>query len=660
MASATPHTYFPVDRLPDLVLDRICYYLDDESDDRRDLWAFSLTCRRYCEAADKQRFCQIVVVMPFVDALDGAVARLREVLGHGRRYAYVRRLRVQGDLPDRDRYKAPEDEEEDQPRSVLDSKTEHVFDVMHPFCRLREDAPWYYDNGDRPDAWQLFADLLRDLPALRDLVWTQDHLPRAVLDAVHAPRARPCRLHMSACRFKLHSLVYDRSRPQSISADEYALITSPSLYSVSARVASFDDNGSLDYNDHALQHMMTGLAPNLTNVWLTHSRMGHTLALHNAYRLGRPEWGGFFIGADEHDAKGDTRNDARSKGAPLQNVKIDNGMSADVYQSWSTANLRRLHIQWTHSAGLALADLAVRGELASLETLCLTNIYNSSDPAQAQLAMHQTMSNVVSLRHLRLSGCITKTIFDVITHCHGASLRSLYLDPYDDADFYPDEDVDGRGELFVWSTTTVQQLIERCPLLEAVFVEMERTRGDRCEVAMYRALGTMPNMKHLLLHLRCAVDFGPDVEVDDAIPSGSRHTPPVGVQKATFTNAAVDDTLAHAIFDVISRQGQGRLQMLHLVPRIHTQSTYELTFYSVVRALTLPWACSRRADGTVGVEAMKKHETKKAIVDCGTVLEYNQNCFKGQEHIYPDVFLKLWPGRGPWWEGWTSLPLDLS
>ena len=83
------------------------------------------------------------------------------------------------------------------------------------------------------------------------------------------------------------------------------------------------------------------------------------------------------------------------------------------------------------------------------------------------------------------------------------------------------------------------------------------------------------------------------------------------------------------------------------------------TFHYVLRALILPWACNQQADGDVVIKAIDQHETRRAIEDCSTIIEYNQNCFKGQEEIYPDVFMDLWPGNESWWEGWTSIPLDL-
>ncbi|KAL1911789.1 hypothetical protein Sste5344_002366 [Sporothrix stenoceras] len=354
-------------------------------------------------------------------------------------------------------------------------------------------------------------------------------MPRVVLDAVHFQRVRRCRLHMSAFRFKLHSLIYDRARPQSVSADDYALMTSPSLCSVSARMDSFASDGSLDYNDYALQLMMAGLAPNLANVWLSYSNMDLTLELHSAYQMGRPEFPGLFIGDDKND---DAKRKDSNKGAPLEHVQIDIGMWSFLYQSWNTTNLRRLHIQWTSDAGHALAALAFRGELASVETLWLAGIHKSSDGTCSDI--HDIIGHIPALHDLRLTGNVTNAIFDTILHHHNATIRSLYLQPYEEDEFEEGHVDDDSGQLFAWSPTMIQQLTENCLLLEAVFVEVARTRGDRNEVALYRALGTMPHLKHLLLHLICPLDMGPGSEELDGNPTKIT----ADAHKTTFTNAA--------------------------------------------------------------------------------------------------------------------------
>ena len=46
-----------LETLPLITVERICEYLNFDSDDRRGLWAFSLTSRCCCAASAPMRFC---------------------------------------------------------------------------------------------------------------------------------------------------------------------------------------------------------------------------------------------------------------------------------------------------------------------------------------------------------------------------------------------------------------------------------------------------------------------------------------------------------------------------------------------------------------------------------------------------------------------------
>ncbi|CAK7210648.1 hypothetical protein SBRCBS47491_000846 [Sporothrix bragantina] len=90
-----------LERLPVLVLERICHFVDDEGDtkssngdNRRSLWALALVSRRCAAATCPQRFCQLHVRLTERDAVEATVKTLLSNLGD--RTAHVRRLRVSG------------------------------------------------------------------------------------------------------------------------------------------------------------------------------------------------------------------------------------------------------------------------------------------------------------------------------------------------------------------------------------------------------------------------------------------------------------------------------------------------------------------------------------------------------------------------------------
>lgn len=695
MASTESHSSFPVERIPYLVLDHICSYLDDEDEDRYDLWAFSLTCRRFCGAADKRRFCQIVVSITSVDALGDAVDQLRAVLSHDRRFRFVQRLRLQGMLdehalerkktkspPFLDRYYSdPVHQTERQYEAFQPMTGPHsIFDTLHPFCTLEGRKPEYKDdeqqddegndadnsknglpNRDRIEAWQKFADLIDDLPALRDLLWTGAYVPRVVLDAVHTPRKRLCRLHISGNRFHLRSLIYARDHPQTISADDLALISSPSLYSISASLSLFDTKGNLDYTDHGIERMMGGLAPNLTNVWLQNKRASVTDVVMEAYRLGRPEWGGLFHGDVAVTIKEQYAKAVSAKRSSVECLQIDRDVSVHKYSNWDLSKLRRLCLAWSHSAGAGMVDYAERGQLASLETLSLTTALHLMEPAGTQEAMRDFFSHIGPLNHLRLVGCFTDLVYTAVIRHHGKTLKSLYAFAYGNYDMDLGAAPDAPRQLFRWSVAAVEDLVEMSSPLEAFMVEMDRTRGDRKEVAMYRALSKLPRLRYLMISHTVGTDLGPDEERRDEIFTCEDKKLLAYANKATFTNAAIDGELARSIFDLISRNSQGTLKALYIRPLMN-EPVYDSSFNTVISALALHWTVFRNPSGAVTVSMDHEYSTVLSFRECLQMERSNRNGGPEEREYYPDVFAELWPDKKHpnWWVGWTSLPLDLS
>lgn len=659
---ASPTTS-PFERLPHIALDTICEYLDDESDNRCDLWSLSLTSRRCCAATEIKRFCQLVLPVPSLDKLGGILIQLKEVLDHGNRFGLVRRLKVQGSLSKAQRLQHigmdSEDGEDDEideddtdDSRALDDKDERLFFDTHPFCLLRKDAPWYNDEGDRPDVWLLLADLIRQLPSLVDLVWAGSHtFPRPVLDAVHQAK-RSCRLHLSGFRFRLPSLIYDRASPQSISPDDYALATSPSLHSVSIQTSWFIGNGHLDYTGEALQRMIAGLAPNLMHVWLTSRSFLHTVDLHQAYSLGRPDWGGFFPGDAEEEEK--VKRLAGGSGN-LQNFILNTPANSYLFTVETVSNLRRLHISWSSESVCVLADLAMRGYLASLEMLCLVEV--SGGLEQWRTAINQLLGSTKPLRHLSVSGHISDRTFDIITRHHGETLRFLSLMPHSSIYHEPDD----PDTIFIWTVGAVQKMADRCQRLEDVALSIDRTRGDRREVERYRALSQLPHLKRVSLHLSVMVASDPRYRpYQITVMEGDGGENSFGTLCETFSNCAIDATLARAIFDVISSGGRGQLQYLRIDSKLDSRRFHDAIFLDVIRLLARMWVCRRtNGQGRVVVTEIEKRWAENSTHTCSKLIEEREMRFPSEADAYPDVFMALWPGsRERWWEGWTSLPLS--
>jgi hypothetical protein len=189
-------TAVSLESLPLLVLERICQYIDDDSEKRHSLWAFSLTSRCCCAASAAQRFCQFQLKVSAPDELESGSRRWTEVLNLGDRQRHVRRLKVLKVMTEEERRRTGLQEkgeetgdDEDGEADRDEWKVRHYFD-MEDFCRpynVCVDCSRGGSLTDNPRAWLPLAMFISQLPGLKDLVWAcGPHMPGIVLAAVQA------------------------------------------------------------------------------------------------------------------------------------------------------------------------------------------------------------------------------------------------------------------------------------------------------------------------------------------------------------------------------------------------------------------------------------------------------------------------------------------
>ncbi|OAA61964.1 hypothetical protein SPI_04823 [Niveomyces insectorum RCEF 264] len=646
----------------------------DGQDRRRSLWAFSLTSSRCCAAAAARRFRQIHIKIASVDDIKYRMGLAIDVLeggGYGRQ-RYVRRLKVSvGTKKEQKRQKrklehTEEDEAEIENQNDEDEEDEddedeggrrtHDWTNMHPFCRPPERYGRRRDGvgapGD-PDAWLPVAELVRQLPALRDLVWAcASYMPRSVLDAVHA--SYNCRLHVH--NFCLRSLVQDRHAPHPIDPDEYALATSPSLVSIVADLCGIDGFGRIDYTEEGVLRMVAGAAPNLAHVWLTQIPPEGSLAVDEGLRLGRPMWRGFSAGATNEDAVA---------GGRLQTLVFRASVCPSL-DTWcrhiDTRTLRRLTMPCGRGGGdlEALAAMAVRGDVDALDALELSEEH---DTPWAPDTLNRILVHLRPLRRLRLAGFVSPETFDVVMHRHGGALRSLELHPY--------RDLESHDALLVFTTAVAQQLADHCPQLEDIALVIRRLRGGRRETGIYRALSGLPRLRSASLHLK--IVLGPDRDGWDYARDGPHPfdedcernpaAQPFAYLRDALCDSAVDATLARAIFDVLSRGGSNGLRYLCLRPYLHIAPNdpgdLDPTFTSVVQWLARSWVV-RKGGAVTAVRELGKRRADAGGEEW-KYLDENKESFWDGEEVYEKVFTDIWPkNTSEWWRDWKSLPLHGS
>lgn len=100
--------------------------------------------------------------------------------------------------------------------------------------------------------------------------------------------------------FSLRSLYQEVNRPRDVDPDEFALATSPYLYSINARYEAYtQDDGiyRVSFNQEAIDRILSGLAPTLKRVRIQHLS---TMKLWHNQRLPRLSWSGFFLDDSQH------------------------------------------------------------------------------------------------------------------------------------------------------------------------------------------------------------------------------------------------------------------------------------------------------------------------------------------------------------------------
>ncbi|KAG7286733.1 hypothetical protein NEMBOFW57_009045 [Staphylotrichum longicolle] len=307
-----------------------------------------------------------------------------------------------------------------------------------------------------------------------------------------------------------------------------------------------------------------------------------------------------------------------------------------------------------------LADIAARGDLTSLNALCMLDI--DAEGARAVRRLLASL-NPHSLQSLRLDGHVDDALFDTILDRHGESVQHLSLRPYPDYFSFEDENNPPPPPPIVLTPDLCAQLREKCPNLEDVQLPVDRTLGDARECAVYRELGRLSRLRRLSLRLRYSVLPNEDTLDGSGEFSNTPEEIPRAYLSQAFANAAVDAGLARAIFDLISSTRGGGLQHLQLLPERkagrYAPGVYDRLFQDLLRWFARSWSCERRSSGPDVVEIRELHS--HGTVEAGTQWQYlagKSRHYDGEE-IYGEAFGDVWPQTTPrWWEDWKSIPLS--
>ncbi|KAK4677943.1 hypothetical protein QC764_303170 [Podospora pseudoanserina] len=633
-----------LERLPLHIAQYLANFLHQDS-----IRPFSLASKFCCQAAAPRRFTSIKLTARERDKFDRDVEELRATLAVDNHSHHVRRITLRGFLLLGTDHLGPNGVDgrflanggwNESPDNEGDSETEDVYDSSY----FRPNLPKYDSQRKQElnEAWQPFADLIGQLSGLRDLIYACTHqIPRCILEALHQRHPRS-RLHMHT--FSLRSLYLSASNVQAIDTDEYALLTSPCLYSIDMKYEPYSDEAEKSFNTEAL-HWLIVNSPSLRKFKLDY-RYDTMAVRHGAYQ---PEssWEDFLEQAGAGKSA-DGKISKKPEKHPLESLTLHS--SGFIYEllnhiaAWkplrSFTELRHLELSPCLSLDvISLMSMAAEGEIPSLRSL-------SVDWEDMHNNLGQLLSVLPHLDTLKLSGNLDETTFQGIHDGPRLALRKLQIYPFAPLDH-----------------SKVRQLIQWCPNLEDVRLRLAREAGPH-ETAIYRLLGRLPRLRRVVLQFVCPEpQYPPPISaIMDLSWDKFRD-----VRKA-LVEIAVDETLARAIFRKIAArkcplerlkikclpiQDSARaLRSYHAV-----SSSYDASWEDIVEVVGgRTWICTRQDVESPEVEV---REVTKETGSRDKALE----CLKKtDDQEVKELWKQVWPpregGSDKWWENWWSYPLS--
>ncbi|KAI9740054.1 MAG: hypothetical protein M1818_004805 [Claussenomyces sp. TS43310] len=641
-----------LDAAPVEILRYICDYLDYNT-----LKAFAFVSKRCRSVAIALLFRSIHISILRRKQLKLDVECWSKILRQTGSLNCILRLHVDGAMP------RGEDDVEGRP--VEPPRTDYLH---YKFGGIADYRP-PQETIDEDDAWRPLADFIQQLPAIEDLYYkcTNQFSP-CLLEVLH--RHRPnCRLHFESFRFR------SLSHP-GVDYHEFALATSPCLYSIATAYLPNDEN-----HKKAVFQTVSRLAPNLKELSI---RYLSTPAKNVRNPPRKPPWLGFSL--DDQKTVGHS--------GLLRRLELCHSLKLADLMTWNKiidfSVLRILKIKH-HANSInreTLEWLAGHCPFASLKTLDLgIDLWYHREWVDYHDLLSSFMSNLPPLESLTLEINPLKLgpLTSILEH-HGKSLRLLWLETF------------GHLTSVKFDALLVDEIRRQCPLLEDLKLPIPRSKGDRCEQAIYRTLGAISRLQRLSLMLDCsdrtvmkshftvmgeASEVSSDSSFDDFHESffpldmfGTRDTPRNGHVRDALINSALDETLARAIFQSIS-SGKGHntlpLQCLQVCAYgggffgepdepygLHARGLDD-----VIERIGLPWKLTRNVrddcQDQVIVEKLDPDSFSGPGLSNGHGQEMRTNPEALTEQMEP-VLRRLWPekkgGSGDWRDEWHSFPLS--
>ncbi|KAJ5490721.1 Oxidoreductase OXR1 [Penicillium diatomitis] len=222
-----------------------------------------------------------------------------------------------------------------------------------------------------------------------------------------------------------------------------------------------------------------------------------------------------------------------------------------------------------------------------------------------------------------------------VVEIHGPSLEGLMLCPVDYARYTK------------LNASDLIHLSAHCPNLRQLRVQAKRSMGTRPECEMYRALSMFPKLHSLVLDLH--FDARPESQAHGLIAADTT------TLRECFINAATDESLATAIWQLIKSTGAPRLQFMRIVPvgnhRFSREEAWLLARFA--RSFLVTRYNLNNPELPLVEEIGRREPTRRArpgwVQSDGRLAQLLQTIWPRIAHVQD------------WWNsGWQSFPLALN
>ena len=500
-------------------------------------------------------------------------------------------------------------------------------------------------------AWDDLTTFVESLPLLSDLTWACSHQIPARLGKALQRRQPVCRLHVPTLNLRsLHSGEVD---PR-----ELELAVSSSLHSITVHYKRLNLEGYFDFNESAVLQLVDGGAPNLKEVRMFQPTKPFNV--NTAIIVERPvrAWHGL-----PGNRKGALRRLEFAGEAILDYGRLRMWSRHTDFSAVRVLKFeRRIEVE-------ALEWLAYGSGSLALTTLTIYMMYEGQDKARLNDALQQLVRKLPSLKELELVGELQRSALAPIIQRAGPTLRKLSLSSNKPS-----------PHRLVASQEDLELIVKNCPHLQDLDITISRSKGDANETALYRLMGSLPRLQSLCLALdtsdpslslwdRSQALF--DASEDPTFDAFDREYSPLGTHygigsckghvRNVFMNSALDEPLAHAIFETVSAaKPPGALSLER--SEINVTGGYNVDLDSL----------------HCGITTVLKHMMRRYLIernprdDCRSQLIVTELDRHGREKAeawgrlplegeVEAIFRRIWPAKGGvggnWRDDWSSLPL---